>query len=159
MSEGEAQGNRSNLKTRKSLGYNPGEPVEDTPEQQSDKKKRKTQSKGTSLDRTAKKGKHKASLTNTGLANLMEDLLDKYILEPLINARAVKSVIMLSMVNKACHQAISTNSQAWFRMYTQWRGPIAPPPTHIRTPRGLIVRMPTIPRNLPNFRDIGVSIS
>ena len=80
------------------------------------------------------------------------DVLDK-ILQTILDTQAGGlSVIKLSMVNRACRQAVSENLGIWYRLYRQWRGPIRKETMDVRTPRGVVRLRPTVPLSVPNFR-------
>jgi hypothetical protein len=82
----------------------------------------------------------------------------EYIVDLLVDGRAALSVIMLGMVNKEFSQEIQNNMAIWYKMYRQWRGPTKDQPSSVmRTGRGMVTLLPTIPRTLPNFRDLQIN--
>ena len=95
--EGISQGERK--KVASIHGYTPGAPVEP-------KKKRKSD---VLVMTTKEQGKRKGFFLD-----FPPDLLVKMI-EPLVESKAPMSVILLSMVNKQCHQAISGDLRAWYQ--------------------------------------------
>lgn len=83
-----------------------------------------------------------------------------HIASHLVQAKQDLSVILMSMVNKQYWQTIGNDAQLWYNMYMHWRGPITPSPQRVSMMgRGVVRLMPSIPRTLPNFRDLGMSIA
>lgn len=147
--EGMAHKGKKGSRTAMTIhGYVPGGPV--TLENASSGKKR-ARTNGEEEKQTKLKGY---------FPHFPPDLLEKMI-DPLVEGRVPMSVIMLSMVNKQCHQAISGNLEVWHKLYKQWRGPIRMTETGpVRTAMGggTVNLFPTVPRSLPNFRDHGVTL-
>ena len=149
--EGQPQHERA-IAVKRERGYTPGAPVEDA-----HKKKRKlVQKNGDVVKALAKQSRSEAMKK---IAGIIPDILLGHTVETLVKGRAHLSVILLSMVNKQFRTALNGDLQLWYRLYLTWRGPIhATQPGPIRTPRGLVTLHPTIPRSLPNFRDLSPSI-
>ena len=104
---------------------------------------------------TAGKGRRK----NTAVLSLPSDCITK-IAQALVASRNNHTVIILGMVNKQYHQVIAPDAALWYAMYMHWRGPPTPSRTVVSTGgRGMVRLLPSIPRTLPNFRDLGMSIS
>ena len=86
------------------------------------------------------------------------------ILEALVELHAGDSVVMMGMVNQALRQQVGASHQLWYRLYLQWRGPLArSDPAGVRRVYGVPLRMttgrpmvvpllPTTPRSVPNFK-------
>lgn len=108
-------------------GYTPGEPVTG-----------------------AKRAKRRAHAGQ--FPQLPYDVLDKILTCILETQAGGLSVIKLSMVNRACRQAVNENLAMWYRLYRQWRGPIRQDVMDVRTPRGIVRLRPTVPLSVPNFR-------
>lgn len=145
--EGHAQNARA-ITVKRERGYMPGAPVEDTR-----KKKRKTAPKSWDPAKSRSDAMRK-------LAGIIPDILLGHTLDTLVRTRSPLSVILLSMVNKQFHQALNGDIRLWYRLYLTWRGPIhATQPGPIRTGRGLVTLHPTVPRSLPNFRDLSPSLT
>lgn len=161
--EGQTQRARTLQTVKRELGYVPGAPVA----QEQSKKKRRTDAGSTKTPSQAEQARlllldkqknSRAALQR--LAGIIPDILLEHAVESLVKGRAVMSVILMSMVNKQFHQCLSGDIRLWYRLYLTWRGPIQPTqPGPIRTGRGMVTLHPTIPRSLPNFRDLSPSIA
>ena len=94
---------------------------------------------------------------------LPPEVLDK-ILECLVDLRAGDCVVLMGMVNRALRQQVQASTQMWYRLYLQWRGPLARSdpqgvrrvygvPLSLSTGRPVMVPLvPTTPRTVPNFK-------
>lgn len=155
--EGETQIHRRDapapalVKRAAGLGYVPGGPAKRPCVTGKDKPMRTNQSNDNKLV-TAKK-KHKA------VPDLPSECIHHIALH-LVKAKQDHAVIIMSMVNKQYWQTVGNDAQLWYEMYTHWRGPLAPAAAKPSlTGRGWVRLMPSIPRSLPNFRDLGLSIA
>jgi hypothetical protein len=130
--EGTTQGKRK-------ISYTPGAPVDA-------KKKRK------GWEEASTKRRPPARCVN--MPALHEILCDT-VADTLSRNRLPYQVAMLSMVNRQFRDRITGNFELWYRLYTQWMGPIRLTTTGpVKTARGSLLLYPTIPRALPHFRDI-----
>jgi len=84
---------------------------------------------------------------------LMPEIWDK-ILEKIVGEqRNGGSVILLSMVNRQLREQISGNWPLWYQLYRQWRGPLQQ-----RSQVNHRSLLPSVPRTVPNFRTLSLSI-
>lgn len=155
--EGQAQGARTAVAEKRELGYTPGAKVQNE-HGEKPSKKRKGMSWQAQVLLVAKKKRTQEALA--ALAGVIPDILLEHAVEALVKGRAPLSVILLSMVNRQFHQYLGNDIRTWYRLYLSWRGPAQPTqPGPIRTARGLVTLHPTIPRSLPNFRNLNPSLS
>lgn len=81
------------------------------------------------------------------------------IVQALVKSKDNHTVIILGMVNKQYRQVIAPDVDLWYAMYMHWRGPPTPSRTVVSMGgKGTVRLLPSIPRTLPNFRDLGMSI-
>ena len=150
------EGTQQITRQKRERGYVPGAPVD--PESTGGPAKRKNTlavSREKRVCSRAPKQPKKQSLFTTFPPEVFDKIVDS-----LVTRRAPLAVILLGMVNKEYHLAIRGNVKAWYRLYQQWRGPLAAPrPGPIRTAHGLVTLRHTLPRHLPNFRDMSLSIT
>lgn len=126
--------------------YTPGAPVE-TPRQPV-KRKKPTRSEA------AAPARRRAGpiCANEGA---LHDLIAGHVAETLARHRMPRAVVLLSMVNKSFRQRIDGDFEIWYRLYVQWKGPYRSTTAGpVKTARGSLLLYPTVPRSLPNFRDI-----
>ena len=156
--EGQMLSARS-LTVKRERGYTPGAPVT---EQELRKKKRPKVPQKTLACKpsSAPSSKQSRAAALQRLSGVIPDIMLGHVLEWLIKGRCQLSVILLSMVNHQLHRALQEDTKTWYRLYLTWRGPVHPTmPGPIKTARGMVTLHPTIPRTLPNFRDLSPSIA
>lgn len=78
------------------------------------------------------------------------DVLDK-ILAYMATSHSPLSVIKLSMVNRSFRQGVNENLHVWYQLYRYWRGPIHPQDRMVKTAKGTVRLLPSVPTSLPNF--------
>jgi len=107
-------------------------------------------SAASSKRRPVQKRQKNRKTNGASFLNLPSEVVEK-IVQYMVIARNGLGVVLLSMTSRQYRQEVTTNLEAWYRLYLHWRGPVRQQRTY-RTRNGVVTLQPTYPHTLPNFR-------